>query len=81
MAAPKQTTAVAKKNKPKFTVRVKTFFRSVWAELKKVHWPTRKQMITYTGVVLGTIFVIGLALWIVDSILTLGLEGLMSLFD
>ena len=35
MAAPKQTTAVAKKNKPKFTVRVKTFFRSVWAELKK----------------------------------------------
>ena len=74
MAAPKQTTAVAKKNKPKFTV-------SVWAELKKVHWPTKKQMITYTGVVLGTIFVIGLALWIVDSILTLGLEGLMSLFD
>ena len=60
---------------------MKTFFRSVWAELKKVHWPTKKQMITYTGVVLGTIFVIGLALWIVDSILTLGLEGLMSLFD
>ena len=76
-----KTTAVAKNGKPKFTVRVKNFFRSVWAELKKVHWPTKKQLITYTGVVLGTVLVMALLLWIVDSLLTLGMEGLLNLFQ
>jgi preprotein translocase subunit SecE len=32
------------------------FIREVWAELRKVIWPTRKQMVTYTTVVL--VFVI-----------------------
>ncbi len=62
--------AIAKKGKPKFTVRFKSFFRSVWAELKKVHWPTKRQVLVYTGVVLATIFAIALAIWVVDSILT-----------
>lgn len=73
-----KTTAVAK-NKPKFTVRVKNFLRSVWAELKKVHWPSKKQLINFTIVVLVTILVTGLFLWIIDSLLTLGMEGLMKL--
>jgi preprotein translocase subunit SecE len=36
--------------------RLKRFIREVWAELRKVIWPTRKQMVTYTSVVL--VFVI-----------------------
>ncbi|GAB3479526.1 preprotein translocase subunit SecE [Amycolatopsis cihanbeyliensis] len=32
--------------------RIVRFLREVWAELRKVIWPTRKQMITYTAVVL-----------------------------
>ncbi|PRX43905.1 preprotein translocase subunit SecE [Prauserella shujinwangii] len=32
--------------------RISRFIREVWAELRKVIWPTRKQMITYTAVVL-----------------------------
>lgn len=32
--------------------RLMRFIREVWAELRKVIWPTRKQMITYTIVVL-----------------------------
>lgn len=32
--------------------RVVRFLREVWGELKKVVWPTRKQMGTYTAVVL-----------------------------
>ncbi|MEG0874214.1 MAG: preprotein translocase subunit SecE [Clostridiales bacterium] len=73
-----KTTAVAK-NKPKFTVRVKTFLRGVWLELKKVNWPTKKQLMTYTAVVLVTVLVMALVLWIADSLLTLGMEGLMKL--
>ncbi|MDT7724071.1 MAG: preprotein translocase subunit SecE [Actinomycetota bacterium] len=36
--------------------RLVRFIREVWAELRKVIWPTQKQMITYTTVVL--VFVI-----------------------
>jgi preprotein translocase subunit SecE len=36
--------------------RLMRFIREVWAELRKVIWPTQKQMITYTTVVL--VFVI-----------------------
>lgn len=32
--------------------RLVRFIREVWAELRKVIWPTRKQMVTYTTVVL-----------------------------
>lgn len=32
--------------------RLMRFIREVWAELRKVIWPTRKQMVTYTTVVL-----------------------------
>lgn len=32
--------------------RIGRFIREVWAELRKVIWPTRKQMVTYTTVVL-----------------------------
>lgn len=77
-----QSKAVArKKSDVKFTTRVKGFFRGVWAELKNVHWPTRKQVLIYTGVVLVTIAAVTVLLWIVDTILSIGIEGLLGLFD
>ncbi|MGW9308655.1 preprotein translocase subunit SecE [Saccharomonospora azurea] len=33
--------------------RIGRFIREVWGELRKVIWPTRKQMVTYTTVVLA----------------------------
>ncbi len=62
--------AVAKKAKPKVSLRIKSFFRGVWAELKKVNWPTRRQVLVYTGIVLAAIFSIAVAIWAVDSVLT-----------
>ncbi len=35
-----------------FFARIVRYIREVVSELRKVIWPTRKQMITYTGVVL-----------------------------
>jgi preprotein translocase subunit SecE len=34
-----------------------TFYRQVVAELRKVIWPTRKELVTYTTVVLFFVFV------------------------
>jgi len=58
--------------------KLKTFFRGVWSELKKVHWPTRQQLITYTGVVIVAVaamsFVISLFDWIVSTLVELVLR-------
>ena len=41
-----------KPEKVSFFARIARFLREVVSELRKVIWPTRKQMITYTAVVL-----------------------------
>ena len=70
-----------KKNKVKFTTRANNFFRNVWAELKNVHWPTKKQVLVYTGVVLVTILIVMVVLWVFDTLLSFGIQGLLGLFD
>lgn len=48
--------------------RASKYFRGVMAELKKVHWPNRNEIITYTGVVLTSVFIVAALIWLVDSI-------------
>jgi preprotein translocase subunit SecE len=43
------------------------YFRGVISELKKVQWPNRQQLLTYTGVVLVAVAIVAVLLWIVDS--------------
>ncbi len=50
-ATPKRTSATAVKKPNPFT-RLGRFLREVVAELRKVIWPTRNQMVTYTFVVI-----------------------------
>jgi preprotein translocase subunit SecE len=52
------------------------FFREVRVELKKVTWPSRKETIASTSVVLITVFLVGFYLGIVD----LGLSRLIKIF-
>lgn len=47
--------------------RVARFFREVRAELGKVIWPSRSEIITYTGVVVVSVLVISVLIWLVDS--------------
>jgi preprotein translocase subunit SecE len=57
--APKQTPAPQPQRKNRFV----DFIKSVWVELRyRVKWPTRKEMVQYTTVVLG--FVVFWALYI-----------------
>ena len=44
------------------------FFRSVKAELKKVVWPTRKELINYTIVVFLVTIFIALLIYVFDAI-------------
>ncbi len=53
------------KNLPK---KIAKFFRNVVHELRKVTWPTRKTLFTYTVVVLVTIVIFGIILGLYDFI-------------
>ena len=59
-----------------FFARTKKSAKATLNELKKVHWPTKKELITYTEVVLVAVVVIAAAIWVVDSIIA-GLFGLV----
>lgn len=55
-------------NKPKVTTRIKNYFKGVKSELKKVNWPTRKELINYTIVVLATVGVMVVVIWGLDLV-------------
>lgn len=42
------------------------FFRSSIQELKKVRWPTRKELVTYTLVVIFTVIAISIFFFFID---------------
>ncbi len=46
--------------------RLIRFLREVIAELRKVIWPTRKELVTYTGVVLFFVVVMVAFVWLLD---------------
>jgi preprotein translocase subunit SecE len=50
--------------------RVGLFYRQVVSELRKVVWPTRKQLTTYTGVVLVFVSFIIAVVSLLDLVLT-----------
>lgn len=54
--------------KPKFTSRVKNYFKGVRSELKKVNWPTRKELTNYTIVVFFTTLVLTVVIWGLDLV-------------
>lgn len=46
--------------------RIKTFFKEVWTESKKVDWPSRRDTLRYTVIVLGISFALAAFLGILD---------------
>ena len=50
------------------------FFKESYAELKKVTWPSKEDVIASTKVVLVSIFLISIALGLIDYLLFKGIE-------
>ena len=51
-------------------VRAVTFLQEVWAELKKVHWPSRKETYAATAVVVVIVALVAVYLGTVDFLLS-----------
>ena len=56
---------------------VKAYFREVYMEAKRVTWPSRKDALKGTYVVLITVFVAALFLGVVDIVLAKLMQALM----
>lgn len=64
---------------PAWFDKMKAFLSEVKVEMKKVTWPTKEQVKSYTVVVIITAFVLAVAIGLVDravSILLIRLPGL-----
>ena len=76
----KAVTAVKKDDaKPGFFKRVAKWFREMRSELKKVVWPTRKQLVNNTIVSVVVMLVSALGVWGFDYIAGLLVQGLLGL--
>lgn len=62
----------AKKSRNPFKAIAK-FFRESKSEMKKVVWPSRKQLTNNTLVVIASVLVIGIFLWVLDALFQFGI--------
>lgn len=59
--------------------RVMKFFRDTRVELRKVVYPTPKQMVNNTLVVLLCVLVVGIFVWVLDALGGVVVNGIVSL--
>jgi len=60
------TPARGKASKKPLPARISLFYRQIIAELRKVIWPTRKELVTYTTVVIAFVCVVILYVTVLD---------------
>lgn len=58
---------------------VKEYFKGIRTEMKKVVWPTRKELVSFTGVVLFVCIILGLGIWAFDSAFLASLKYLLNI--
>ncbi|MCR2807281.1 preprotein translocase subunit SecE [Paenibacillus sp. PL2-23] len=52
-----------------------SFFADSWAELKKVRWPSRKELTSYSLIVFFTVIAVTIYFWLLD----IGISELVQL--
>ena len=56
------------------------YFRELRSELKKVVWPTPKQVLKNALIVLACVVVVGVFIWLFDFVAQFGINALISAF-
>ena len=64
--------------KPSFFERAGKWFRDMKSELKKVQWPTRKQTINNTLIVIACVIVVGIFIGLFDLVAQEGIRLLLG---
>ena len=74
-SAPAKKAAKAKKNsgKPGVLARAKSYLSSVRSEMKRVVWPTKKELVNYSVAVCASLVVVGIVIALLDAVISGGL--------
>lgn len=72
-AAPAKKAKAKKNEKPGFIARTKNYIRSVKSEMKRVVWPSKKELINYSVTVCVSLIVVGVAIALLDMLIGEGL--------
>jgi preprotein translocase subunit SecE len=71
---------VAIENVKNWPRSVKDYYGELRNEMKRVTWPSRKQVEGTTGVVIITVFLFGAFFWVVDAVLNRAVMQVYKLF-
>lgn len=66
-------------NVKKNRISAKQFFKEVFGEVKKLSWPTKKELVSYTLTVLGFIILMAVIVYALDLVFGEGLGLLANL--
>ncbi len=69
------------KKKPSIFDRIKRWFKDLKGELKKVTWPTLKDVVKNVGVVILCVLIIGVFIWVFDWLARAVIDALLKLFS
>ena len=58
--------------------RIVNYFKESKTELKKVSWPTRKETINHTSLVIGISLGVAIFFGLLDYVLTIGVEKIIT---
>ena len=58
--------------------RTRTYVTESWAELRKVAWPTRRQVVNLTLIVIAVSAAVGAYIAILDFLLLIGMDRLLT---
>ena len=53
--------------------KIVKFFKEVKSEMKKVVWPSRKQLVNNTLIVMAVVLLLGVFIWLFDLLFKYGL--------
>lgn len=70
---PAKKASKSKSEKPGFFARTKSYFTSVRSEMKRVVWPSKKDLLNYSVAVCVSLIVVGVVIALLDAVIGQGL--------
>ena len=69
-----------KKTKTGIFARIAKWMRELKSELKKVQWPSTKQTVNNTIIVIVCVVIVGIFIWVFDALASGVIGAIMALF-
>ena len=69
-----------KKSKTGIFARIAKWMRELKSELKKVQWPSTKQTVNNTIIVIVCVIIVGIFIWVFDALASGVIGAIMALF-